>query len=57
MKKHEEDRLALERLTKVLTKGIQGINEINERAVLLGRNVMFKPELYREGKAAGGTGM
>jgi len=45
IRQHEANRLALERLKRDLTKAIQGINEANERAVLLGRNVHFKPEI------------
>jgi kinesin family member 13 len=49
LKTHEENRLALEELKKQLTHAIHQINEANERAVFLGRNVMYQPELYREG--------
>lgn len=49
IKQHDENRLALEELKKHLTHAIHQINEANERAVLLGKNVMFQPELYREG--------
>jgi hypothetical protein len=56
LKKAEDDRLAMERLSKLLTRAIQSINEINERAVLLSKEVVFKPELYREGSGAAGMG-
>ena len=56
LKKFEEDRLALERLTKILTGAIQSINEINERAVLLGKEVSFGPVLQREGDGSGSMG-
>jgi hypothetical protein len=53
---HESNRLALERLKKQLTQSIQKINEANERAVLLGRNVEFKPELFQDPNAERGIG-
>lgn len=57
MKQHEEERSALERLKKLLTHAIQQINEANERAVLLGKNALFQPELYRVADAnKGGVG-
>mmetsp|Transcript_18371 Transcript_18371/g.18347 ORF Transcript_18371/g.18347 Transcript_18371/m.18347 type:complete len:726 (+) Transcript_18371:426-2603(+) len=60
MKQHEEERNALERLKKMLTNAIQQINEANERAVVLGKNALFQPELYREadpGRTGVGTGL
>ena len=56
LKAYEENRLALERLKKLLTHAIQQINEANERAVLLGKSVIFQPELYREKRADGTIG-
>ena len=56
LKQHEENRLALQRLTELLSHAIQQINEANERAVLLGKNVCFKPELYIEGSKHGLAG-
>jgi hypothetical protein len=53
---HESNRLALERLKMQLTQSIQKINEANERAVLLGRNVEFRPELYQDPTAERGIG-
>jgi kinesin family member 13 len=53
LKQHEENRLALERLKKLLAHGIQQINEANERAMLLGKSVTYQPELYREGGGLG----
>lgn len=53
LKQHEENRLALERLKKLLSHAIQQINEANERAIALGKNVIFQPELYREGGGIG----
>lgn len=53
LKQQEDNRLGLQRLTKLLSNAIQQINEANERAALLGKNVYFKPELYREGAQVG----
>ena len=53
LQQHEDNRLALQRLTQILSHSIQQINEANERAVLLGKNVCFQPELYREGSKLG----
>ena len=53
LKQNEDNRIALERLKKLLTHAIQQINEANERAVLLGKNVIYQPELYREGGGLG----
>ena len=53
LKQHENDRIDLQRLTKILSHAIQQINEANERAVLIGKNVYFQPELYREGSKIG----
>ncbi|CAG9327700.1 unnamed protein product [Blepharisma stoltei] len=60
LKQHEENRLAMERLKKVLTQAITQINEANERAVLLGKSTIFQPELYRDNSLNSGrpgTGM
>lgn len=54
IRQHEANRLALERLKRDLTKAIQGINEANERAVLLGRNVHFRPEILRQSDGVSG---
>ena len=51
LRDHEENRSALEELKKELTHAIQQINEANERALLLGKNVLYKPELYQDGTA------
>lgn len=53
LKQHEEDRSAMEELKKALTHAIHQINEANERAVLLGKNVYYEPELYREAGSIG----
>jgi kinesin family member 13 len=53
LKQHEDNRIALEKLKKLLSHAIQQINEANERAVLLGKNVTYQPELYREGGGLG----
>jgi hypothetical protein len=53
---HESNRLALERLKMQLTQSSQKINEANERAVLLGRNVEFRPEMYQDPTAERGIG-
>lgn len=53
LKQHEDNRLALQKLTELLSHAIQQINEANERAVLLGKNVCFKPELFRDGTGHG----
>jgi hypothetical protein len=53
LKEHEDNRNALERLKKLLAHAIQQINEANERALLLGKNVKYQPELYREGGGIG----
>ena len=53
LKQHEDNRSALERLKKLLAHAIQQINEANERALLLGKNVKYQPELYREGGGIG----
>jgi pSer/pThr/pTyr-binding forkhead associated (FHA) protein len=56
LRQHEEGRLAMEELKKALTHAIHQINEANERAVLLGKNVFYEPEIYREAGTIG-TGM
>jgi hypothetical protein len=48
IKQAEANRIASDRLKKELTNAIQRINEANERAVLLGKNVSFQPELFRD---------
>ena len=53
LKQHEEDKLAMEELKKALTHAIHQINEANERAVLLQKNVWYEPELYREAGSIG----
>jgi hypothetical protein len=53
LEQYEDNRLALKRLTEILSKAVSEINEANERAVLLGKNVFFQPELYREGAKPG----
>ena len=53
LEQYEDNRIALARLTELLSKAVSQINEANERAVLLGKNVFFQPELYREGSKPG----
>lgn len=53
LKQHEEDKLAMEELKKALTHAIHQINEANERAVLLQKNVWYEPELYRDSGSIG----
>lgn len=53
LKQHEDNRVVLQRLMELLSKAVSQINEANERAVLLGKNVFFQPELYREGSKPG----
>ena len=53
LKQHEDNRIALEILKKDLTHAIHQINEANERAVLLGKSVLYQPELYMEGGGIG----
>lgn len=53
LEQYEDNRIALARLTELLSKAVSQINEANERAVLLGKNVFFQPELYREGAKPG----
>lgn len=58
LKHHEDSRKAIERLKKILSSAIQQVNEANERAVLLGKNVLFQPEIYREsGRLSLGSGL
>ena len=51
LKQSDEQRQALDRLRRILSHCIQRVNEANERAVLLGKEVRFLPELYREASA------
>lgn len=53
LRAHEENRLAMDNMKKNLTHAIHQINEANERALLLGKNVSYRPELYHEGKEIG----
>ena len=51
LKQSDEQRQALDRLRRILSHCIQRVNEANERAVLLGKEVRFLPELYRDASA------
>ena len=53
LKAHEENRIAMENLKKELSHAIHQINEANERALLLGKTVSYRPELYHEGREIG----
>ena len=51
LRQSDEQRQALDRLRRILSHCIQRVNEANERAVLLGKEVRFMPELYRDASA------
>ena len=57
IKQHEDNRIALETLKKDMTHAIHQVNEANERAVLLGKSVLYQPELYMEGGGGIGKGL
>ena len=52
----DESRQATERLRRVLTACAHKVNEANERAMLLGKEVKFTPELFEDNTAGRAPG-